>query len=335
LLLAGLMAGLLAACAPVHQPMGPRVVAPALGADGFTTADGVVLPLRSWLPAAQPRAVILGLHGFNDYAHVYRDAGPWWAERGIATYAYDQRGFGAAPRPGIWPGTKTLQADLIDAARAVRTRHPGVPLFLMGHSMGGAVVMTTLADQGLPDGVAGAVLVAPAVWSRDSMPVYQRAALAIATWTVPWMDLSPPRGLRRYASDNIAMLREMGRDPLVLKETRVDAVAGLTDLMDAAVGAVPRVRGPVLVLYGDNEDILPAAPVNRALAAFPTGPDGPRLAVYPQGWHMLLRDLAAETVWADIAAWITDPAAPLPSAADTRPRRIPVREGRPPLPSPP
>ena len=335
-----LAAALLAGCAPALQPMGDRVVQPTVAADSFRTADGLSLPLRAWLPPqGSPRAVILALHGFNDYANTFTEAGAFWADAGIATYAYDQRGFGAtAPeKRGIWPGAATMRADLFDAARAVAERHPGVPLYLLGHSMGGAVVLTAVVAHGLPPGVDGAILVAPAVWSRETMPLYQRVALAIGSWTVPWMAMTAPEGIRRYASDNIEMLRAMGRDPLVIKETRIDAIWGLTNLMDEAMDAATRLSprrlgGPVLLLYGDKEDILPAAPVNQALAALPAGADGPRVAIYPQGWHMLLRDLQAQTVWRDVLAWIDDPAAPLPSGADRRDRRIPVRNGRPDLP---
>lgn len=328
-----LVVGTLGGCAPALQPMGDRIVQPVVAADGFRTADGLVLPLRSWLPEDRsPRAVILGLHGFNDYSRFFTEAGAFWADRGVATYAFDQRGFGETDQRGIWPGKETLHADLFDAAAAVGARHPGVPVYLLGHSMGGAVVMTALVEHGMPPGVEGAILAAPAVWSRDNMPFYQRAALAVGSWTLPWVELTAPKGVRRYASDNIEMLRSMGRDPLIIKATRIDAIWGLTNLMDAAMQAVPRVTGPVLILYGDNEDILPAGPVNTALSEFRTGGQGPDVAIYPRGWHMLLRDLEAETVWRDVLAWIEDRDAPLPSGADTRPREIPVREGRPPLP---
>jgi hypothetical protein len=127
------------------------------------------------------------------------------------------------------------------------------------------------------------------------------------------------QGLNRRPSDNIAMLRALGRDPLVIKETRVDAIKGLVDLMDAAYDATRSgiARPPLLVLYGARDEIVPDAPVVEAMRRL-AGTDGHRAALYGNGWHMLLRDLQAETVWRDIAAWIADPAAPLPSGADAR-----------------
>src|SRR5205814_80154 len=73
---------------------------PRFAGRGFVTADGTVLPLRQWLPAGPVKAVILALHGFNDYSNAFEGPGDAWAKRGIATYAYDQRGFGAAPERG-------------------------------------------------------------------------------------------------------------------------------------------------------------------------------------------------------------------------------------------
>jgi alpha-beta hydrolase superfamily lysophospholipase len=133
---------------------------------------------------------------------------------------------------------------------------------------------------------------------------------------VPWAELTG-EGLHVHPSDNIPMLRELGRDPLVIKATRVDAVYGLVNLMDLAYEAAPRLHGRVLVLYGSREDILPGSAVLATLRRMPADLGRrPRVAFYRKGYHMLLRDLDAQLVRDDIAAWIADPAAPLPSGGD-------------------
>ena len=140
---------------------------------------------------------MLALHGFNDYSNAFQATGHYFAAHGIATYAYDQRGFGASVRPGIWPTDETMIADLHTVASLVRGRHPGVPFYLLGESMGGAVVMSALASP-TPAGFeplapTGAILSAPAVWDRDSLTALQRAALWISYRTVPWLRLTAPR----------------------------------------------------------------------------------------------------------------------------------------------
>ncbi len=304
-----------AACAPTERPAGPRTAEPVFTDTALIAGDGTALPLKTWLPAdGAPRAVVVALHGFNDYSNFFAGPGAFLAERGIAAYAFDQRGFGAAPDRGYWPGTESLVDDAKAAVTAARARHPSLPVYLLGESMGGAVVLTAVADGG-PPGVDGIVLVAPAVWGRQTMPWFQTAALEVAAYTVPWLTLSG-RGLGVRPSDNLEMLRAFSQDPLVIKETRMDAVYGLVGLMDAALEAVARLRVPTLILYGERDELVPNDAFDALLAELPRDAAPPvRVLRYAEGYHMLLRDLQAATVLADLAAWVTDPAAPPPSRA--------------------
>jgi alpha-beta hydrolase superfamily lysophospholipase len=204
----------------------------------------------------------------------------------------------------------------------VNARHPDVPHFLLGESMGGAVVMAALDEGDLPD-IDGAILISPAVWGRDAQGPLAAGALWFFAHTVPWLPVSG-EGFNVVPSDNVAMLRAMWRDPLVLKESRVDSIYGLTDLMDRSAAAVERL-GPVptFILYGANEDVMPTSVVTHAIERLPKIGDAQlRVAVYSAGYHMLLRDLEAEIVWQDITSWMTDPALPLPSGADLVARRL-------------
>ena len=285
----------------------------------IVTADGATLPLRDWAPEERPTAVLLALHGFNDYSNFFDAPGRYLAEHGIHAYAYDQRGFGATANVGLWAGTETYRADLRTAVQLLRRQHPDLPLYVLGESMGGAVALTALASD-TPPKVDGIILAAPAVWARSTWPVYQRAALWVGAHLVPWLPVSG-RGLNIQPSDNIEMLRALGRDPLVIKETRIDAAWGLANLMDEALAAAPRLRSPALIQYGSQDEIIPGRPFERLVAGLTDpGFDGQVLALYDSGYHMLLRDKQAERVWLDIRAWIETPDQPLPSAADLRAR---------------
>jgi alpha-beta hydrolase superfamily lysophospholipase len=320
---------LLSGCAATFQPMGPMIQAAQLSTDMAVTPDGVGLPLRSWLPDAgiPLQGVVLALHGFNDYSNAFEATGRYFAAHGLATYAYDQRGFGASVRPGIWPTDETMIADLHTVASLVRGRHPGLPFHLLGESMGGAVVLSALASP-TPEGFeplvpAGVILSAPAVWDRDSLTTLQRAALWVSYRTVPWLRLTAPRELIRIKpSDNIEMLRALSRDPLVIKGTRVDAVEGLVQLMSRAAASASSLHVPALVLYGYNEQVIPKAPIEKMLAALPrTLPDGKgrvTVGIYDQGYHMLMRDLNGEIVLRDMVSWIANPTSSLASGADER-----------------
>ncbi|MGH7032020.1 MAG: alpha/beta fold hydrolase, partial [Stellaceae bacterium] len=213
----------------------------------FVTTDGKRLPLRKWLPQGKIKAVILALHGFDDYSNAFAASGAAWARDGIATYAYDQRGFWAAPEHGRWPGRAALASDAAAACGILRRRYPGVPLYLLGESMGGAVAVVAMTgESGTPiPNVNGVILSAPAVWGRSTMGILPRVALWAAVRLAPGLTLTG-RGLHIRASDNISMLRALARDPLVIKATRVDTIWGLVNLMDAALASAPRLHAPLL-----------------------------------------------------------------------------------------
>ena len=301
---------LLAACAPSFGPGVTGSVPPSVGDDVVIARDGTQLPLRRWdAEGGKPRAVIVALHGMSDYSNAFDMPGRFWATQGITTLAYDQRGFGQNGHPGVWAGADVMRADLHDAIAAARARYPGVPVFALGESMGGAVVLTALAAAPKLD-VDGVILVAPAVWSRGDMPLTYRAALFLGAHLLPGMILSNSAAshvVTIIPSDNLAMLRALGRDPLFQKQTRTATLYGLVNLMDEARSAPDRIARtpPLLFLYGANDQIIPARSTEGVIAALKAKPDvAMTVQRYAHGYHMLLRDLEGETVDQGAADWI-------------------------------
>ncbi|HEX2560144.1 serine aminopeptidase domain-containing protein, partial [Phenylobacterium sp.] len=97
---------------------------PYVVGDTFVSFDGAPLGLSTWTPEGEPWAVIVGVHGMNDYANAFHFAGEAWAKQGIATYAYDQRGFGRSPNRGVWGGDALMIEDLRTITSYVRAKHP-------------------------------------------------------------------------------------------------------------------------------------------------------------------------------------------------------------------
>lgn len=274
---------------------------PTILTNAFQTRDGLLLPLRHW-DADHPRAIIVALHGMSDYSEAFDLPGPYWAAQGITTYAYDQRGFGRAPNPGVWAGAGAMRNDLDDIADAARVKYPGIPVYALGESMGGAVVLSALASTHPPH-VDGSILVAPAVWSRDDMPFYYGAALWLAAHIAPGWHLSG-NGLHIVACDNIAVLRKLSRDPVYQHSARADQVYGLVNLMDDARHAPEHFSDPppILLLYGAKDQVIPAAPTQAVIKELGARADV-RQDVH--GYHMLLRDLDGETQWKIISDWVS------------------------------
>lgn len=267
----------LAACSPVVQQAGPETARAELTDQYLKTQDGEKLPVKIWA-AEEPTAIIIAVHGFNDYNNTYAFPGSWWMGQGLTTIAYDQRGFGAAPNFGIWPGQELMIRDLATMVEETRAHYPGKPVYLLGESMGGAVLITAVTSEGFPK-VDGIILSAPAVWGWQALNPFYQAVLWTAAHTFPEVTMTG-RGLGIRASDNISMLRNLSADPLFIKETRIDSVYGLVNIMDAAYDSAKDIRLPTLLLYGENDQLIPKEPIEKIAAELPTGSD---IVLYENG----------------------------------------------------
>jgi acylglycerol lipase len=315
----------LAGCsAPYVQPqlippagfVGPTIEEPPhRGTPGaFVVQDGARLPYLRWSPVSgEPRVVIVALHGMNDNLASFRLAGPWWAERGIETWSFDQRGFGQAPGRGLWAGEATLVEDLRTVVDLVRAERPGARIAVVGESMGGSVAAAAFASDDPPQ-ADQLVLLAPGVWGWSSQNLFNRTSLWIAARMLGDVAVEPPEFISRriIASSNHLELYRTGLDPDAILATRFDAVSGLVSLMETASKSLGRTSVPTLLLYGAHDQVVEKGPMQRALRIAGEAPNL-RTGFYPTGWHLLNRDLDAEIIYRDVAAWLDDPDAPLPS----------------------
>jgi alpha-beta hydrolase superfamily lysophospholipase len=312
----------LSACAPLVQTAGRPPVGfagPRLEQDRFISFDGTALGLSRWEAKGEPTVVIIGLHGMNDYANGFWMAGPWWAERGATTWAYDQRGFGRSPERGIWGGETLMTEDLRTICALARKRYPHAVIAVVGESMGGAAAIAAFGSDRPPD-ADRVVVLAPAVWGWSSQPMTNRVLLWLGAHVLGGHRLEPPSFVTEHiqASDNLPELRRMGRDPLMIWGTRPDTVYGLMNMMEHANRGAGEVRAPMLYLYGQRDEIIPEDATRAAVERLK--PEA-RTGYYPDGWHILLRDYGAAGVWGDILAFVKDPSAPLPSGVGPIPRK--------------
>ncbi len=200
---------------------------------------------------------------------------------------------------GSFPPRESLKNDLETVVALVRARYPGVPLFLVGESMGSAVVMLAAADGVKVDGI---VLGAPAVWGWSTMNPFYATTLRIMAHILP-RDHVTGGGLGIVACSNRKVLVDMYHDPLVIKETRIDAVYELVSLMDRAFKTAPEMPRRTLLLYGDHDQVVPASAINSLRKKLP---DWVTFESIPNGYHMLFRDLDAERVWKIVDNWIVE-----------------------------
>jgi alpha-beta hydrolase superfamily lysophospholipase len=322
LVLVVMVLGLLAACAPTLQQAGHPEAGfsgPRLDDADFVSFDGARLGLTRWDAQdshgerVEPWAVVIGVHGMNDYANAFHMAAPWWAEQGVTTLAYDQRGFGRSPRRGVWAPDALTTEDLRTIVALARRRWPHAVIAVAGESLGGAVAIEAFASD-RPPAADRLVLLSPAVWGWSSQPFTYRALLWMAARAAPGKVFTPPDWLTEHISpsDNRAELIAMGADPLMIWGARSDALYGLVTTMQKASDKVGGLHAPTLYLYGAHDEIIPRGAAVRAVKRLPPTA---RTAYYRDGWHLLMRDEEGPVVWRDILSFIRDPSEALPSGA--------------------
>lgn len=338
----------LGACAPLQQGALTldRAEAPGFHDGWFTSFDGARLGLDTYAPRArastglgpcdagdgivmstgadacaasaaiyrqEPDVVIIAVHGMNDYAGAFRSAGAWWSAQGAAVYAYDQRGFGRSPGWMIWPQHDVMRRDLDTAVAVARQTHPDARIAVLGESMGGAMAITAFAEDDPPDADA-LILSAPGLRGWQTLPWLYGASLWLSSHVRPDWIVVPPEGVRVTTTDNREKLREMWFNPLVQKSNRIDSVYGVVSIMEEADDKIARLPQdvPTLMLYGAKDEVILPDGVKRAAVKMPAHV---RTAYYENGYHLLLNDLQAETVWRDILAFVREPGNQLPSGA--------------------
>ena len=293
-----LLALLASGCAAPPAETVPARMTPYLTPDSMVTRDGSHQPLASWLPDGRPEAVIIGLHSFGDYHAAFDHLGPWFAAQGMAFYAWDQRGFGAHPEAGHWPGDAPLITDTVDAIQLLDARWHA-PIYLLGESMGGGVALITAAEYpALP--IAGLALAAPSVRAGLRTRYLWNALFTVGGALMPGASYTlerDPDDPRYYPPS----AERLANDPNVIHDVRLDTYRDLIRFTDRASDIAADVRAPMLLLYGGRDGMIPPVSITRLREAQPQ-----RLTYhfYPDAPHLLLQAADWQRYGRDILQWI-------------------------------
>lgn len=270
--------------------------------------DGTPLHTRTW-PSASPRAVALVVHGLFEHAGRYGHVAEALRGAGLTVTAYDQRGHGRSGGPrGLVPSVELLLDDLALVVAHVRARHNGLPLVLLGHSLGGMVAALWAAERGVLGSLAALVLSAPYL-GRRAVPgpaVHAARALGRLAPRLPTLAVDPAD-----VSRDPAVVAAYRADPLVYSG-RIPAATGAMMLsgahrVRAAASALP---GPLLLLQG-GADRLTSPEAARHFYEN-AGAEDKTLEFYGSFFHEVFNEPARAHVLADLVRWLD---ARLPPAA--------------------
>ena len=283
----------------------------------FEGSGGLDLFGRSWLPDRPERALLL-VHGWAEHSGRYEHVGAWFAARGCAVHAYDHRGHGrSAGARGHARRFDELLDDLGIALARARAETPELPLFLVGHSMGGLVV-TAFAIERAPE-VAGVVTSGAALAVADPPSGLRKLFLPLLARLAPRLRMDRP-----IATDTLSRDPEVGRayseDPAVLHQMTLGMGAGFLSTVARTRTSAGRVRVPMLLLHGGDDRLCPAEGSQR----FFEGLSAPACAlrIYPGLRHEIFNEPERESVFEDALGWMQRPAS-REGAADRRAGREP------------
>ncbi|KAI1164349.1 alpha/beta hydrolase [Nemania serpens] len=283
--------------------------------EGSFAIDGASLFTKTWLPEGPIKAKMVMFHGFSDHIDRYYGFFPHLAERGIAVYGLDQRGWGRSVTKHSEKGkTGPTTRVLADMAAFIRTQLPSdVPVFVLGHSMGGGQVLTLASTPEYEDLIArvrGWVLESPFIgFAPELQPSWLVVAGGrLASRVLPHFKLHrpiPPEDVTRDAG----VQASIRADDLMHDYGTLEGLAGMLDRTDGLSGgrlALSREVRSLLLVHGDADR---ATSFDRSREWFERNKAGipdARFKNYAGFAHMLHADPGKEEFYEDVAAWILE-----------------------------
>lgn len=264
----------------------------------FPGHDGATLFRRAWPAAGRPRGVLINLHGLGDHSGLYPGVSDHFTGGGFAVHAPDLRGNGRSPGArGHIRAWSEYREDLHCFVTLVRAEAPGLPLFVLGHSLGGLIALEYAMHHA--DGLRGVIASAPPLGRLGvPAPLLYLGRIVSRVWP-------------SFALETGLDLTGLARDPAIAAEVLADPLfhrKGSARLSTEVAAAVARVQEgaarfplPLLLLHG-SADRMVMPDGTREFAARARGRDV-RLIEYPGAYHALFADEGRERVLADVEEW--------------------------------
>ena len=259
---------------------------------------GLRIFVRSWRPNVKPRGVVVICHGVNSHSGYYTWAAEQLAASGLAVYALDLHGRGQSDGERFYLDKIADYVDDVDAVVSLaKSREPGLPVFLLGHSAGGVVsCVYTLEHQ---PKLAGLICESFA---------FQVAAPDFALAVVKGLShLAPHAHVLKLKKEDFSrdpeVVQFMNDDPLTAHEVQpTKTVAELVRADERLKREFPLITLPVLILHGTADKVT--NPKGSQLFFDTAGSTDKTLKLYEGHVHDLLNDFDKERVMADIKSWI-------------------------------
>lgn len=246
---------------------------------------------RSWEPMGEPKRIVQIVHGYAEHGGRYAHVAEALIRDGAVVYADDHTGHGrSGGERAVIKDFDHAVADLHALTEIALEDHPGRPVVLVGHSMGG--LLSGRYAQKWPEQIAGVAFCGAVIgdwqWARD---VLADPELPYVAFDADAISRDPEAGAA-YAADPLVYHGQYKRALLIAEVEALDAFAADID----------RLTAPVLVLHGTAD---PFVPYQRSVeAARDLSSVDVTVRLYEDGRHEVLNEINRDEVIGDLASWI-------------------------------
>jgi alpha-beta hydrolase superfamily lysophospholipase len=267
----------------------------------FDGAADRTLFRRAWLPSEPKRSVVL-VHGYAEHSGRYEYVGATLAADGAAVHALDQQGHGrSSGRRGHVRRFGDFLDDLEVLVSLVLGEHPGLPLYVVGHSMGGLIVASYACERN--PNVAGVATSGAALALSDALSGGRIFAARLLGRVLPRLSIASNLDSNGLSRDP-EVVRAYLEDPLVFGTMTTSLGSEMMSAIERNAGEGGRVRVPMLLLHGEDDPLCPVSGSQRFFDQL----DVPkrRFHSYPGLRHEIFNEPERDQVLSDLTAWIRD-----------------------------
>ena len=265
---------------------------------------------RVWQVNEHEGAIIIAIHGYNDYSESFQIPATFLTKYKISTISFDLRGFGMNEDRESWFPLSVHIDDVTFFVKEIRKNHPKKKIFLLGESMGGAIVASTVVkNKNLQ--IDGVILVAPAIWNFSEMNPIKKIFLNVISTLLPNLKLDGGDFIKVTACNNIEVLKALAKDKYFIHKPNLKSLNGIVELMDESYKYTKEFLNQLpyrtLIILPIKDEIVPRKPLTKLLNGKKDSiKDNITLAIFKNNYHMILRDLESETITKFLANWINN-----------------------------
>ena len=270
-----------------------------IAATGYLAgAGGRRIYWRSWTPESDPRALVVIVHGAGEHSGRYEYVAEALVHAGYAAYALDHRGHGRSEGPrALIDRLDNAVADLDRLVSDALAQHPALPVFVLGHSMGGTIAICYAL--GHQNRLTGMILTGPLASIEAGAPLRLAGrVLSVVAPTLPLIAVDPA-----LVSRDPEVVSAYESDPLVHHgKLPARTLAELGSAIDQFPEAVPAIAVPTLILYGTDDRLCP--PSGSEMLGERIGAQDTSIKAYDGLYHEILNEPERDEVLADIRTWL-------------------------------